>query len=109
MDQLESIVRAEVKKYAGTGTGINLLLFPLLDDTQKIYAVNAVDYPKREEPAGVIVLARIVGDKVIIEEDMADKKLVDALLQQGIARSQIILAYDDEPIPQDAVPSYAIE
>lgn len=46
-----------------------------------------------------MVLARIVGDKVVIEEDAADKKLIDALLQRGIPRSQIILAYSGEPIP----------
>jgi hypothetical protein len=33
------------------------------------------------------------------EEDPTDKKLVDALLQRGIPREQIVLAYAGEPIP----------
>jgi hypothetical protein len=47
----------------------------------------------------VMVLARVVGDKVVIEEDATDKKLIDALLQRGIPRTQIVLAYAGEPLP----------
>ena len=99
MDRITQIVREEVQKYAGQGRGANILLFPILDDEHKTYAVNAVDYPKRRTLAGVVVLARIVDDKVVIEEDAADKKLVDALIQRGISRDQIVLAYADEIIP----------
>lgn len=99
MVQLNDIVREEVAKYAGSGRGINAILFPLLDDARNTYAVNAVDYPTREDYAMVVVLARVVGDKVVIEEDTTDKKLIDALLQRGIPRSQIVLAYSGEPIP----------
>src|SRR5262245_39449095 len=99
MDQLAEITREEVRKYVGNGTGANILLFPLLDDVNHIYAVNAVDYPSRKEVAGVVILVRIVGDKVVIEEDSTNKPLVDALIQRGIPREQIILAYRGEPIP----------
>ena len=99
MDILKQTVREEVKKYAAGGRGANILLFAILDDEHGIYAVNAVDYPKRDDVAGVVVLARIVGNRVVIEEDMTDKKLVDALQQRGILRDQIILAYAGEPIP----------
>jgi hypothetical protein len=99
MDNLKQILREEVKKYAGNGRGLNLLLFAVLDDEQGIYAVNAVDYPTRKEVAGVVVLARLVESHIVIEEDMADKKLVAALQQRGIPRAQIILAYEGEPSP----------
>ena len=102
MEQLKTIVREEVQKYAAGGRGANILLFPILDDERQTYAVNAVEYPKRNEMADVVVLARLVGDKVVIEEDMTDKKLVDALVQRGIARERIVLAYDGEPIPDAA-------
>jgi hypothetical protein len=100
MDNLVEILREEVQKYAGGGRGANILLFSLLDDNNLTYAVNAVDYPTREQPAGVVVLARIVGDKIVIEEDMTDKKLIDALLQRGIPRDKIVLAYNGESYPQ---------
>jgi hypothetical protein len=99
MATLTDIVREEVQKYAGSGRGANILLFPILDEVHHTYAVNAVDYPNRQDVAGVVVLARIVGDKVVIEEDTTDKKLADALLQRGIKRDQIVLAYEGEPIP----------
>jgi hypothetical protein len=99
MDTLTQIVRQEVSAYAGNGRGANILLFPLLDDEHHTYAVNAVDYPTRDDVAMVVVLARIVGDVVVIEEDTTDKKLVDALLQRGISRQNIVLAYLGESIP----------
>lgn len=54
--------------------------------------MNAVDYPQRTDVAGVVVLARIVKNIVVIEEDMTDKKLVNALQQAGIIRDHIVLA-----------------
>lgn len=99
MDHIKKIVRQEVKKYASGGRGANILLFAILDDEQGIYAVNAVDYPDRNDVAGVVVLARVVKNLVVIEEDMTDKKLVHALQQAGIMRDHIILAYEGEPIP----------
>jgi hypothetical protein len=99
VDRLTEVVREEVTKYVAGGRGANIILFPLLDDKHQTYAVNAVDYPTREEVALVVVLARVVGDKVVIEEDTTDKKLVDALLQRGIPREKIVLAYAGEPIP----------
>jgi len=103
MDNLLKIVRQEVQKYAGSGRGINLRLFPSLDDEHQIYAVIAVDYPNRQHVAGVVVLARIVGDKVVIEEDTTNKKLADALIQNGIARENIILAYDGEILDEEVI------
>lgn len=99
MEALTQIVREEVKKYDAGGRGYNAILFALLDDERQVYAVNVVDYPKRKDVASVVVLARIVGDKVVIEEDITDKPLLDALLQRGIPREQIVLAYRGEPIP----------
>ncbi|MCY4020560.1 MAG: element excision factor XisI family protein [Chloroflexi bacterium] len=99
MDYIKSLVRREVVKYAVSGRGANVLLFAILDDEQGIYAVNGVDYPERKDIAGVVVLARVVKNMVVIEEDMSDKKLVDALIQAGILRDQIVLAYEGEPIP----------
>lgn len=102
MDILKQTLREEVEKYAAGGRGANILLFAILDDEQGLYAVNAVDYPKREDVAGVVILARLVGNRVVVEEDMTDKKLVEALQQRGIPRDQIVLAYEGEPIPDAA-------
>lgn len=98
MSKLAIILKSEVRKYAGSGRGANIRLYPLLDDEHQTYAVTAIDNPRGEDPVIVVVFARIAGDKVIIEEDATDKLLLDALLQQGITREQIILAYNSEEI-----------
>lgn len=99
MVNLTDIVREEVEKYAAGGRGGNIILFPQMDDKRQTYTLNVVDYPTRKDTAGVVVLAWIAGDKIVIEEDATDKPLVDALLQRGIPREQIVLAYAGEPIP----------
>jgi hypothetical protein len=55
---------------------------------------------KRVVDAGLIV--RVVDDRIIIERDVNDKPLSDALLQAGVPREQIIMAYVGEPIEEFA-------
>jgi hypothetical protein len=106
MDWLAQVTREEVRKYASNGRGANVLLFPLLDDEHLTFAVIDVDYPTRNDFAGVVVFARVVQDTIVIEEDLTDKKLIDALLQQGVPREKIILAYSGEIVPD--IKTYAI-
>jgi sulfur carrier protein ThiS len=51
--------------------------------------------------AGVVVMARLLGDKIVIEEDTTDKPLLDALLQRGVPRESILLAYDGDIVPEE--------
>ncbi len=44
------------------------------------------------------VLARVESDMIIIERDMNNKQVVDALVQNGIPRNKIILAYAGETL-----------
>jgi XisI protein len=99
MDKLTEIVKQEVGWYASGGAGANVILYASLDDVKQVYAVNAVSYPERNRSAGLVVLARIVGDTVIIEADRTDRPLVDSLRHAGIPREKIVLAYAGEPIP----------
>lgn len=97
MEHLAQMVKTELEKYAGDG--FNVRLVPIFDDMRQYYSIIAVDYPTRREIATVALMARVAGNTIIIEEDMTDKKLIDALLQAGIPRAQIILAYAGEPVP----------
>jgi hypothetical protein len=105
MENLAQVLSQEVRKYAGSGWGANLRLFPILDDNNHTYTVIAVDNPRNDkiysdpDSTGIVVFARIVDNKIVIETDNTDKQLVDALLQQSVPREQIILAYADEPAP----------
>jgi hypothetical protein len=105
MDQLNIIeqrVREVVLGYAGGGP--NILIYPVENAAKKVYAVIIIDHPLRKQPAGVMVVARVVGNKVIIEEDLTDRPLVDALIEAGIPREQIVLAYAGERYPDPVQP-----
>ncbi len=66
-----------------------------------MYAVIALvdaDYaPKTRER--VVVFARLWAGHIVIEVDNTDKPLMDALVQQGVPREQIVLAYAGETLP----------
>jgi hypothetical protein len=93
------IVQHEVDQYAGDAVGGKLL--SLADEHNQTYAVIAVPDNAKERPAWAVVLARVVGDYVVIDEDTTDKPLVDALMiNGGIPRERIILAYAGETLPE---------
>jgi hypothetical protein len=102
MATLLEMVRDEVQAY--TTKGMTSKAFALLDDEHQIYAVNTIGYPIRKRPANVMVMARVVDEMVIIEEDRTDRPLVEALLARGIPRQQIVLAYIGESAPATTTP-----
>jgi hypothetical protein len=92
---LDQITRAEVEHYAADSD--TSTLYAALDDLRRIYAVLDVPHWPRKLPAGIVVMARVVDEYVIIEEDTTDKPLVDALMTNGgVPRERIILAYAGE-------------
>lgn len=99
MANLVDILREEVRKYASNGRSAKARLFPLLNDSLQTYAVNAVGEVGGQHISHVVVLARLVNDQIVIEEDKTDKPLFEALEQCGIPRERIVLAYAGETVP----------
>lgn len=97
MGHLSDVVKREMKSYAGSGT--HTKLYAILDDAAQIYSVNVVDYSPQRRPARVVLMARIVDDRIIIEADTTDRPLVRRLVEAGIPREKIILAYTGESLP----------
>ena len=97
--ELELIVQSEIKKYLATS--FTSTLYDLFDDEQKRYAI--VTIPKgipHPYPARVVVMAQIITDRIVILEDVTDKPLSEALMVNGgVPREQIILAYRGETPP----------
>lgn len=103
---LAQITRREVDLYGG-GDCANCRSYAILDDTNQIYAAviipNDRNWDKDGRAGYITVMARVVGDYVVIEEDRTDKPLVDALMiNGGIPREKIILAYKGEKLPEGA-------
>jgi hypothetical protein len=100
MDRLTDIVRDTVFAYAGGG--FNLKVYPVSNEPLGIYAINVLNYPDHDRPGAIALSARIDGDRVIIEEDVTDRPLADALVAAGIPREKIVLAYLGEVVSRES-------
>jgi hypothetical protein len=98
--RLDEITRREVSRYVATSEEYRF--YPVLDDEHQTYAVLIVPQASDERPAWAFVMARVVGEYVVIEEDgPADKPLVEALIHNGgVPREKIVLAYAGETLPE---------
>lgn len=100
MDRLIDTLRNVLEGY--TGKALNGYSYLTESKDGKAFAVVSVGYlpDKRIVDAGLIV--RLVGTHIVIERDVNDKPLVEALLAAGIPREQIVLAYAGEPVEETA-------
>lgn len=101
MDRLSAVIKEEMAWFDGGGNE-HVLLYSLANDERKIYAVTAVHTPVRTHPAKIVVQARIIEDNIVIDEDNTDRPLYQSLMERGIPREQIILAYVGEAVPTAA-------
>jgi XisI protein len=97
MDTLTKTVYDVVMGYARKG--LNSQSYFTHNDANTIFSVVTVT---ANNTSFVSLLVRISNSVIIVEQDRNDKALVDALLQAGIQRESISLAYKGEPIPAAA-------
>lgn len=96
MDTLRETLKSTLVGYAGEGLNSHAYLMSNSDDTA--FAVIASASVRGEPVVNTGILARIESGLIIIERDMNDKQVVDALVQNGVPRDKIILAYAGETI-----------
>lgn len=112
--ELKNSVRQVMQGYAATSpdygcfflqsddsTTMNITVIP----TKSVPVYNDVKDGRMKVP----MIVRILGGKVIIERDVSDKPLLDALLQAGIPRDRIVLPFMGEALPPEArvgIPQY---
>jgi XisI protein len=94
---LKTIVHDAVKGYQIPGLEGDSYF--VADHGQQMYAVLDIPNVPRHEASAVAVMAHIVGDTVIIVEDLTDRPLFKELLQAGIPRDKIVLEYTGEQLP----------
>src|SRR4051812_17533241 len=95
---LKETVHTVVGGYARKGLNSQSYLTHNDDNT----ILSVVTLVHGQNASFMSLLVRIVGKTVIVERDQNDKPLVDALIQAGIPRKQIILAYAGESISEAA-------
>jgi hypothetical protein len=100
----KSTVLDVIAEYARKG--LNSQSYLTHDDGDNLFSVFTVHTPSNKSFLSLSV--RVLPDLTIIDSDRNDKPLVDALIQAGIPRQQIILAYAGEPIPETLLPEYPL-
>lgn len=92
---LTGIVKREVEDYARGGWWKGAS-YAVSDQERQLYAVVFVPDRPRPFPARIVVMARVVGDSVIIDEDTTDRPL--ELVRAGVPRERIVLLYAGETL-----------
>lgn len=96
VDNLLMTVQHEVADYVRPSP--NATAFFVENAEQHVFAVLSV--PTNDpQKTSVVVMARVIDNLVLIESDKTNKPLVEALLQAGVPREQIVLVYEGEQIP----------
>jgi hypothetical protein len=98
MDTLKQQVRDVVARYAGKV--LNGYSFLTRNDDETLFTVTDVARSHGQQVVGVSVIVRILDNVVVVERDQNDKLVVDALMQAGIPREQIVLTYAGETVPE---------
>jgi hypothetical protein len=99
---LDEMVRQEIAEY-NKARDWKARGYYIQDLHQHLYTIVIVpeqDHPLLHRP-DVMMMARVVGDKVVIHEDTTDRPLYEALMRAGISREQIVLAYAGEQLSEE--------
>jgi hypothetical protein len=90
MDQLTAILKETMLGY--TGKALNGYSYLTSSEEQQVFTVVSVGYLPDKRIVETDLITQIVGETIIIELGLNSKPLFEALMQQGIPRSQIVLA-----------------
>ena len=94
---LKQILLEELEGY--TGEGLNDYAYLTSNESEQIYTIIDIATVRDKRLVGTVLVARLVGNQVIIEVDQHDKMLVDALKARGVPETQVVLAYRGDPLP----------
>ena len=84
------------------GKGLNGYSYLTSSDDQQIFTVVDIATVRGKRFADTGLIVRFLHDKIIIERDVNDKILADALMQAGVPPEQIVLAYAGETVEETA-------
>jgi hypothetical protein len=96
MATLSEILESIMSSYAGEDLNGRSYLTRSADG--QILAVVSVGTIRDRHFADTNLVARVVGDHIVIDHDVNSKPLVDALVAVGVPREQIVLSYAGESL-----------
>ena len=100
MAKLAEILYEAMTGYAGEA--LNGYSYLTSSADQQVFTVVSVGQVRDRRVVDTGLVARIKNNHIIIEYDVNDKPLVDALIQAGVPRKQIVLAYAGENVEEAA-------
>jgi hypothetical protein len=98
MDRLTEVLKQTMSGY--TGEALNGYSYLTSSDDQQIFTVVSVGQVRDKRIVETGLIARVIGGQIVIERDVNDKPLVDALMQNGLPRNLIVLTYAGEAVPE---------
>lgn len=101
MVNLKEIVHQTIRHYARNGVNFESFL-TVAQEGDFLTVVDIARDSEGKRFAATSIIVHIMRDMVVIEHDDNEVPLADALLQAGIPRQQIVLAYAGEPVPTTA-------
>ena len=96
MAELKRILREVMQEYAGEA--LNGHLYLTSNDDEGVFTITSIANVRGERVVETGIVARIDYETILIERDISNKPLVDALLQVGIPRERIVLVYAGETV-----------
>jgi len=98
MDRLTRLLIEVLEGY--TGSAVNGYSYLTSSTDQRHFVVTSIGTVQGKRIVNTGIVVHLSQDTIIIDSDINNKPLVDALVQAGISRTQIILAYEGEPVPE---------
>jgi hypothetical protein len=94
MDTLSETLQRVLTEYAGEM--LNGYSYLTTDAGGTIFGIIGLGYIGDRHFVDTSLIARLAGNTIVIEHDVNNKPLIEALLAAGIPRDRIILAYAGE-------------
>ena len=94
MDTLSETLQRVLTGYAGDMLNGHSYLTTNVDET--VFVIIGLGYIGDRHFVDTSLVARLVHNTIVIEYDVNNKPLIEALLAAGIPRNQIVLAYAGE-------------
>ena len=100
METLQHTLKTALAGYAGPALNGESLLTANADG--RVLTIVSIGPVAGETVVDIGLIARVVDERVIIYRDVNNKPLVEALLQAGVPRRQIVLVYAGEIVTDAA-------
>jgi len=98
MDRVETTLHDVIAEYAKPG--LNAISYLTYSEDRRVIAVVDQSIQKGERYSDVGLLVRLINHWIVIEYDANSIPLYESLVDAGISRERIILAYAGETIPE---------